>query len=92
MSTNCIRCASNKRTGIDLICDYCRAGVPQAVAIEIGCLKSVEIASREMYSQSAIVRRGKDEMTESGHFNFIVANDDLHSALVHLDTMRSAIK
>lgn len=25
MSTNCIRCVKNKRTGMDLLCDECRA-------------------------------------------------------------------
>ncbi len=36
MSTNCIRCVKNKRTGTDLLCDECRA--PSALAAPTGSL------------------------------------------------------
>lgn len=39
MSTNCIRCIHNPRTGIDLLCDACRSAIGQATPPKIKATK-----------------------------------------------------
>ena len=36
MSTNCVSCIKNERTGTDLLCDDCRAKELAALGLELG--------------------------------------------------------
>lgn len=50
MSVNCIRCAVNKRTGIDLLCDECRDQ-----AIKLVCEKCKRpVARRDALQNSRV--------------------------------------
>lgn len=50
MSKNCITCGANKRTGPDLKCDSCRAGIKRE-RINIGKRSPAYIAGMDLFQQ-----------------------------------------